>query len=370
MFGATVKERRLRLRPLNDLFSTVEACLLADVVQWFNDRSIPFDPRQVVADVLGSIGQAHISGLMHTQVASDLERYVYRDDSMRLREMLERVRDSGKSMLLMSNSAFWYVDAGMKYIVGEDWRDLFDVVIASAQKPAFYTEKRPFREVSVRTGRIKFKPITELETGEVYCSGSISELLRLTGWGLNKETGIYDGSVILYFGDSLFADLVDARRSFGWSTGAIISEVSNETRVESTTRFRNARAALLLLQECAEVCQVEMGEIETNRQRPYTREDTNLLDELQELMEKWRHYQDGFVNSNFGSIFRTPRHFGSIPSLFALHLRRHVDIYMSRIENLRLYSTDHRFYPLAHRLFVAHDGAGSGLREALFSDTV
>lgn len=33
-------------------------------------------------------------------------------------------------------------DKGMRYIVGKDWRDLFDVVIVQAEKPNFFNDKR------------------------------------------------------------------------------------------------------------------------------------------------------------------------------------------------------------------------------------
>jgi hypothetical protein len=36
----------------------------------------------------------------------------------------------------------------MKYLVGDDWRELFDVVIVQARKPKFFTERsRPLRFV-------------------------------------------------------------------------------------------------------------------------------------------------------------------------------------------------------------------------------
>ena len=78
--------------------------------------------------------------------------------------MLRTLKKSGKRLIFVSNSPFWYVDAGMKYVVGENWRDEWDVVIASAGKPLFYTDgQRPFREVSVNTGRIKFKKVGEIQ---------------------------------------------------------------------------------------------------------------------------------------------------------------------------------------------------------------
>lgn len=62
-----------------------------------------------------------------------------------------------------SNSPFWYCDAGMNYVVGPDWRDQWDVVITSAGKPAFYTEdNRPFREVDIGTGKLKFRQVSAL----------------------------------------------------------------------------------------------------------------------------------------------------------------------------------------------------------------
>lgn len=49
----------------------------------------------------------------------------------------------------------------MNYVVGPDWRDQWDVVITSAGKPAFYTEdNRPFREVDIGTGKLKFRQVS------------------------------------------------------------------------------------------------------------------------------------------------------------------------------------------------------------------
>lgn len=51
----------------------------------------------------------------------------------------------------------------MNYVVGSGWRDQWDVVITSAGKPAFYTEdNRPFREVDIVTGKVKFKQVRYL----------------------------------------------------------------------------------------------------------------------------------------------------------------------------------------------------------------
>ena len=40
---------------------------------------------------------------------------------------LKGLIESRKKIFLITNSPFETVDVGMKYMVGEDWRDLFDV---------------------------------------------------------------------------------------------------------------------------------------------------------------------------------------------------------------------------------------------------
>ena len=347
------EERKKRLKPLNDMFSTAEACLLADVVQWFRTRDIPFDPRSVVTDVLNAVTKAHISEEVHRSICNDLEKYL-EPDGQRLRQLLDKLRHSGKKLMLVSNSPFWFVNKGMVYVCGEDWRTLFDVVVVSAGKPAFYTQTRPFREVSTRTGRIKFKPIDSLSADEVYCQGSIGELVRLLGWDHASES--VDGSSIIYMGDSLFADLVDARRLYGWTTGAIIREVGHETEVQASSNWQQAWRVLQVLTLCTRQCQ-DSYVAGKDACHAFTEEDRQVLDQLETLAADWRSRLDTLMNPNFGSIFRTSRDNGQTaqPSLFARCLQRHVDFYTSKVENLLFYSTDHRFYPADYSIGVLHE---------------
>lgn len=356
------EERKKRLKPLNDLFSTAEACLLADVVQWFRDRNIPFDKRSVVTDVLAAITQAHVSGELHETVSENLETYI-EPDGQHLLQLLDRFRAAGKKLMLVSNSPFRFVNRGMVHVCGEDWRSRFDVVVVSAGKPSFYTGNRPFREVSTRTGRIKFKPITSLSAEEVYCQGSMGELVRLMGWDSrdasegDQKDG-FDGSNIIYIGDSLFADLVDARRLYGWTTGAIIREVSDEISVQKSSEWQKAWKVLQVLTLCARECQKTfLFASRPDDGASYSEADHQILNSLEDLAADWRSHLDGLLNPNFGSIFRTSRDNGQTaqPSLFARCLQRHVDFYTSDVQNLRFYSTDHRFYPADYSIGVLHE---------------
>uniref|UniRef100_A0A0A9DSB9 Uncharacterized protein n=1 Tax=Arundo donax TaxID=35708 RepID=A0A0A9DSB9_ARUDO len=61
------------------------------------------------------------------------------------------LREKGKKLFLLTNSPFYFVDGGMCYLLedqhfdGNSWRELFDVVIAQANKPTFYNSDHPFR---------------------------------------------------------------------------------------------------------------------------------------------------------------------------------------------------------------------------------
>ena len=57
-------------------------------------------------------------------------------------------------------------DVGMQYMLGEEWQDLFDVVIVQARKPKFFTEQlRPFRMYDKVTKSQLWERVTSLDPG-------------------------------------------------------------------------------------------------------------------------------------------------------------------------------------------------------------
>lgn len=355
--------RKKRLKPLNDLFSMAECCLMADTVQFFLDRDIPFCPRSAVNDVLGSITNTHVSGKFHTAVAEDPERYF--EPKPYLKGVLDAMKESGKRLILVSNSPFWYVDAGMNFVGGPKWRDQWDVVIASAGKPAFYTEDtRPFREVEPVTGQVKFKQVTTLEKGKVYTSGCLKELTETIDWYKPPDIADVDDSDIImddmndvnspltspnvmYIGDSLFADLVDAKREFGWTTAAITPEVGWEIELQRKTESVVAEKAIEMLLNALRLYQRCLG---TGIR---SEDDMEVMNGLERMVSKWRDEQTRLLGNPFGSVFRARYQ----PSLFAHSLRRYCDLYMSNVGSLRHYSPQHRFYPESPKL-LSHEIRG------------
>jgi HAD superfamily 5'-nucleotidase-like hydrolase len=122
-------ERKKRLKPLNDIFSMAECCLIADTIQFFKDRDIPYYPQNVVTDVLKAITDAHLSGEFHRIVADKPESYFA--PTPHLKDVLTNLKKSGKRLIFVSNSPFWYVDAGMRYVLGDNWTVEWDAIITS-----------------------------------------------------------------------------------------------------------------------------------------------------------------------------------------------------------------------------------------------
>jgi hypothetical protein len=185
----------------------------------------------------------------------------------------------------------------------------------------------------------------------------------------NNNNNMADGALslaasnVLYVGDSLFADLVDAKREFGWMTAAVTPEVGFELEVQNKSDYILVERTIEFLLNALRMLQYELGPV------PRTTEDLYVLDSIEQLVSKWRDRETGLLANPFGSIFRARYQ----PSLFAHSLRRYCDIYMSSVGNLINYSPQHRFYPEPDFRLLAHEIRGAepecwALNDVLSSD--
>jgi len=317
---------------LNDLFSLAEACLLADVVQLAVESKVCFDAAAISADVSKAISWVHLSGAMHDLVAAHPEKYL--QPSPALGALLADSRAAGKQLFLLTNSAFGFVDAGMKFLIGKAWRELFDVVITSAQKPSFYNRDSPFRVMqdSLDVVRWSHADAADIAAGRVLIGGSLRELERLTGWA---------GRKVLYVGDHLHADLREPRRGAGWATAAIVRELEAELAVVQTGEYAE------LHRRSMEVDRALRRVQELGLPAPQL---ASVLDALETEREKIRSAVPFLFNAHFGSVFRHR----SDSTAYALAVKKHVDLYASRLEHLLAMDKAHRFYPTRCKL-LPHD---------------
>ncbi|KAF5904032.1 5'-nucleotidase domain-containing protein 3, partial [Clarias magur] len=233
------------MKQFMDIFSLPEMTLLSCVNDYFMKHNIDYEPVHLYKDVKEAIRDVHVKGIMYRAVEADIEKYICYGEQTHA--VLKKLSTNGKKMFLITNSPFDFVDRGMNYIVGKDWRDLFDVVIVQADKPSFFNDRRkPFRRVTEK-GMLLWDRIHHLEKGQIYKQGNLYEFLRLTGWR---------GSKVLYFGDHIYSDLADLTLKHGWRTGAIIPELRKEIKIMNTEEYVHTMTWLQSLTNLLEQMQV------------------------------------------------------------------------------------------------------------------
>jgi len=314
----TFLEPSTKMVQLVDIFSKPEMSLIAGLTDYFQSHHLDYQPESLYHDVAKCIGRAHAT--FHSETRANPRLYLHRD--IELIPYLKMLQEADKKVFLITNSPFETVDAGMSYKVGEDWRELFDVIIVQAGKPHFFTNNaQPFRELQTDKNVFLWDTVTKLEKGKIYAGGMIEDFQNLTGWM---------GGKVMYFGDHPYTDLADATLHHGWHTAAVIRELELELEKMNTEEFKWG----------VNWQQVLMALIEENQ--------SVVGEEEQKIIEEWkselRTLQEGLknmFNPHFGSTFRTHNN----PTYFSRKLFRFSDLYTSRVTNLMEFSLTHSFYP-------------------------
>ncbi|XP_065889371.1 5'-nucleotidase domain-containing protein 3-like [Dysidea avara] len=318
-----------KIKYFTDLFTLPGVTLYSDVSQFLIDKEIPFDPEYLYSDIETAVLEIHKSEQLHEGIASDMDKYT-RDGSEMLK-LLQLLKSNNKSLFLITNSPFWFVDIGMRHLTKMvDWVDLFDVVVVQARKPKFYFDTyRPFRSLDPDKNVPTWTKISKFDKGIVYQEGNVVEFVKHTGW---------IGSRVLYMGDHVYSDLADPTLKHGWKTGAIIPELKTEVEKINSVELKENFSQLLANESLFSDLQRSSDE------------------EVRQMMEQWKlqrrkHRMDmkKMFNPRFGSLFRTEK----APTYFTRRLGQFAHLYTSKIENLLQYPLDYTFYP--RRLALPHE---------------
>ncbi|XP_073448551.1 5'-nucleotidase domain-containing protein 2 [Aquarana catesbeiana] len=307
------------MKQFMDIFSLPEMTLISCVTDFFITNGIDFDPVNLYKDTTDAIRDVHVKGMIYEWIEKDMEHYILHREE--IYAVLKRLVRHNKKVFLITNSPFSFVNKGMIYMVGKNWRDLFDVIIVKADKPAFFTDRRkPFRRLDEK-GSMQWDRINSLEKGKIYKQGNLFDFLQLTGWR---------GSKVLYFGDHLYSDLADLMLRHGWRTGAIVPELETEIRIINTEQYMHSLTWQQALTGLLERMQMYQDA-----------ESKQVLKEWMRERQELRSITKNLFNPQFGSIFRTYHN----PTYFSRRLIRFSDIYMASIGCLLNYDINFTFYP-------------------------
>ena len=222
---------------IDTLYALSEAALYAALVDAMEQRGLAIDFAKTFTDIRESIDEAHRDGTILETVSADFPRFVSRDPE--LAPTLHKLRSSGKRLFLLTNSRWSYTDQMMTYLIGDamgeypHWRNYFDVVIASANKPAFFQERRPLME---RSGEELVPAGLPLERGKVYEGGNLQDLERALGAA---------GDEVLYVGDHIYGDILRSKKESAWRTAMIIQELEGEVLAHDSCHDDFARCEQL-----------------------------------------------------------------------------------------------------------------------------
>lgn len=145
----------------------------------------------------------HQTQVLHKNIVQSIDDYLVSitnpHSAVQVKDFLTRLQEYGKSVFLITNSPYWFVNFGMRSLCGPDWEKYFDLIICNARKPYFFSStSKAFRRFNLKTNSKSWEKLGALKKGDIYYEGNMNEMLKWTGWNSNQ---------ILYFGDHIYGDL-------------------------------------------------------------------------------------------------------------------------------------------------------------------
>ena len=342
-----------RFEFMNTLFELSRASLFCQLVAIHDTKPLPgIGSYADLYDVINAaLGEAHMAGVLKAEIIADPDRFVDLDPDI-VPTLLDQ-RAAGKKLALITNSDWAYTSKMMNYafdrFCGDQltWRDLFDVVIVSANKPRFFSASDPIYRVADEELSLLHPHHGPLRRGDVYFGGNA----RL----VEASLGISGGQP-LYVGDHLFGDVHVTKDVLRWRTALIVRELESEIADAMAFDERQHQLETLMTEKVA--IDREQAQLRMARARSRSRDArlsarlstaTARAIELDEMIAPLAKAAASLGNPTWGPLMRA----GNDKSLFARQVERYADVYTSRVSNLR-YETPFA-YLRAARGSLPHD---------------
>ena len=348
---ALYRQRAIDLRDsdfqsLDTAFAISNGVLFAQLVQLKKEGATLPDYRQMAADVNECIDGLHKDGTLKTILRADFSQYVVKDEGTA--RLLERLRDYGKKLMIITNSDYAYTKALLDYALNpflekySCWEEVFDLVITFAEKPRFFEGKHRFLKVNPQTGTMSNH------------EGSVCSGIWQGGWFGGVQQGFeFEGDEFLYLGDHIYGDVVSIKKLCDWRTGLVLSGLEEELNaIENTRVLQEEIDSLMAKKEHIQHTIEEQEMMARSESGKTSRGDDALYAELEkenskisERVEELRTY----FNPYWGEIFRA----GSEESHYAAQVERYACIYMTKLADLNASSPRTYFRPPRRKL--AHE---------------
>lgn len=322
-----------RFEFMNTLFELSRASLFCQLVEKHDAQ--PLSGASSYADIYAviddALGEAHMAGLLKAKIVDDPDRFVDVDPNV-VQTLLDQ-RAAGKKLALITNSEWAYTSKMMDYAferfcpVAVSWRDCFDLVIVSANKPRFFSATEPIYRI-VDEDESLLRPHTgPLVQGDIYFGGNA----RL----VEEALGV-SGGTPLYVGDHLFGDVHVTKDVLHWRTALITAAL--EAEIAAAAEFADDQATLeALMEEKIEIDRQQaqlrlkaLGKKSKATQSELSAVTQRAIDIDKKLAPLARQASE-LGNATWGPLMRA----GNDKSLYARQVERYADVYTSRVSNFR-----------------------------------
>ncbi len=343
---------------MNTLFALSEACLFAQVVDLLDEGKLrncevsgggvavgenaarpPMSYLDVYRLTRSAIDEAHMMGELKAEIIADPEGFVDLDPEVPL--ALMDLRQSGKKVLLITNSEWSYTKAMMEfafdpYIPNGTWRDLFDLVIVAARKPDFFATSAPIFEVVDEDAGHLAPVVGQLEAGRAYLGGNASLVERHLG---------VRGEDILYVGDHIFSDVNVSKKMHRWRTALVVRELEADLQAEEEFAARQEQLSALMRQKAGIEHNYSLARLAIQRKvKGYGPQAAESVEELKARIQGFRAElkeideeitplaiaSGQLANHRWGPVMRA----GNDKSHLARQVEKNADVYMARVANL------------------------------------
>ena len=218
-----IKQSEGSFASVDTLFSLPEAYMYAKMVDMVDSKILEVESyQQLFEDIRQCIDVVHRDGSLKGEIAKNVDKYVFKDPKLPL--ALDKFKDKGKKLFLLTNSEWSYTNLIMHYLLEntmleyKNWRDFFDIVVCHASKPDFFIKGKEFFEVDEETS-VLGEVATSLEKGKVYSGGNYTKFEEIIG---------SKGDEVLYIGDHIYGDILRSNKDSGWRTVLVVEELEEE----------------------------------------------------------------------------------------------------------------------------------------------
>ncbi|XP_051853541.1 5'-nucleotidase domain-containing protein 1 isoform X1 [Antechinus flavipes] len=159
------------------------------------------------------------AGMYFPEIKRDPGRYLLPCPES-VKKWLRQLKNAGKVLFIMTNSHSDYCRLLCEYVIGNDFTDIFDIVISNALKPGFFSHQPNKRLFQTLENDEEQDTLPSLDKPGWYSQGNSDHLYEF----LKKMTGKEQPKVV-YFGDSIHSDIFPAYHYSNWETVLILEEL-------------------------------------------------------------------------------------------------------------------------------------------------